>query len=149
MSLGIDFTPALAKLVLDVPIVALDLVYGGSFADLTPAEFRALVFHFSPTELCLTKGSESPLQLRANQISDEFLQALTMNRVRRVLFPDAEPMGGGSFSVTDDAIVNFCVQADEPVEQYDEDDGNPYAKLSVSNGTFSKDLFKRLVEVSA
>ncbi|KAH7723015.1 hypothetical protein AAVH_09487 [Aphelenchoides avenae] len=53
--------------------------------------------------------------------------------------------------MTDDAIVDFCVQEDVPVDK--EKDAEPkqrlHGELVVRNGRCTKDLFKRLVEASS
>lgn len=56
--------------------------------------------------------------------------------------------------MSDDAIVEFFVRPDVPlVQNEDEDDEygkwNPYGELSLRDVCLTKDLFKRLVEVSA
>lgn len=54
------------------------------------------------------------------------------------------PVDGGSFVVTEDAIVDFCaqrhVQIDSEIERLEE--------LTLRHGIFTNELFKRLVEVS-
>ncbi|KAH7725295.1 hypothetical protein AAVH_07088 [Aphelenchoides avenae] len=143
---GLVFTPELAALALQTPIVtcALDL-HAGSCADLTPAQFHKVLLHFSPTYLNFVDSS-----LRASQISNELLRALSDNRVRHAKFPNTLPVDGGSFYVTDDAIVDFCVHEDVPIGQ--ERCGptlSPSGELVLYNGNFTKDLFKRLVEASS
>lgn len=142
--LGIDFTPALAKLVLETPMtVAHRLsIWEGSCAELPPTQFHALVLHCLPYTLYLG------CRLRASQISDEFLGALLKNRVVDVSFPESGPVDGDSFSCSmDDMIVDFCVQSDVPAGQ-GVNEREPSTALTVRNGSFAKDLFKRLVEVS-
>lgn len=61
------------------------------------------------------------------------------------------PVDGGSFHVTDDAIVNFCLEEDVQIDRQEEDAApkrRPHAELHVDNGIFTKNLFKRLIEVS-
>ncbi|KAH7714717.1 hypothetical protein AAVH_17916 [Aphelenchoides avenae] len=138
------FTPALAALVLQVPIVADELSFDDCSCDgLTPAQFRKLVLHFSPTSLDL-----DTCRLRACQIDNEFLRALFSGRVLCMAFPTVEPMGGGSFAVTDDAVVEFCLQPDVPSEEGDAASEIGIDELTLQNGRFTKDLFKRLVEAS-
>lgn len=139
--LGLVFTPAIAELALETPIVARELHFdGGSCAELTPAHLHKLLLHFSPIELKMSK-----CQLRACQVSDEFVRALIKNRVRRTSFPWVAPVDGDRFHVTDDAVVEFCMQPDV---QASEEEGESYWDLVVYKGNFSKNLFKRLVEVS-
>lgn len=147
--LGIDFTPAaLSTLVLEAPMIANELTFdSGSCAELTPTQFQALVLHFSPTKLYLGSGPYPP-RLLAGQLTDDFLRALTKNRVRKALFPKSKPVDGDVFRVTDDAIVDFCVQPDDAAEEQDLNELKRYAELRVSNGRFTKNIFKRLVEVS-
>ncbi|KAH7725823.1 hypothetical protein AAVH_06666 [Aphelenchoides avenae] len=99
------FAPEHAALVLQVPIVADTLsLIGGSCAELTATKLRRVLLHFSPTSLLLHS------LFRACQISDELIRALFTNGVRFASFPNKGPVDGGSFCVTDDAIVELCVQ---------------------------------------
>lgn len=149
LCLGIAFTPELATLVSQTPITARDLcVRAGSCVELTPAQFHALVVHFSPTKLQLGPNPANAPRLRVRQLDDEFLQALAKNRLRRASLPKSNPVDGDRFIVTDDGIIDFCMQPDEPAGQ-GVDEQKPYTELLVSNGSFSKDIFKRMVEVSA
>ncbi|KAH7708166.1 hypothetical protein AAVH_24594 [Aphelenchoides avenae] len=138
------FTPAHAALVLQVPIVADELRFVESSCDgLTAAQFRKIVLHVSPTSLDL-----DTCRLRACQINDEFLRALFNGRVLCMAFPTVEPVGGGSFAVTDDAVVEFCLQPDVPSEEGDAASEIAIDELTLQNGRFTQDLFKRLVEAS-
>src|SRR5688572_9822320 len=108
--LGIVFTPELAALVLQAPIVAdeLRLDAEANCAELTPTQFHEFVLHFSPTSLGFTYS-----HLRPSQITNGFLRALSIralsnNRLLRAVFPRKLPADGGSFCATDDAIVDFC-----------------------------------------
>lgn len=121
--------------VLQAPVVARGLTfYAGSCAELTPNEFHEVVLHFTPTLLAF----KDSCRLCAGQITDEFIRALLTNGVLRVAFPNELPADGDRFNVTDHAIADFCVQG-------------PYlgfGELALFNGRFTKDLFKRLIEVS-
>ncbi|KAH7710431.1 hypothetical protein AAVH_22281 [Aphelenchoides avenae] len=142
---GLVFTPALAALVLQAPIVAeaLSLVQGNC-AELTVTQFNKVLLHFSPTELVI-----HACQLRACHLTDELIRALSWNGVRHIKFQNLVPVDGGSFAVTDDAIVAFCVQPDVPTSQEGDavQKGRLHGELVVSNGSCTKDLFKRLVEL--
>ncbi|KAH7710830.1 hypothetical protein AAVH_21884 [Aphelenchoides avenae] len=136
----LDFTPELVALVLQAPIVADYLsLSDGSCAKLAPAQFHNVLLHFSPTDLYV-----GWCHLRACQINDEFIQTLSMNRVLHTSLLRTKPVDGNSFCVTDDAIVNFFVQRDA---QLDEERGQR-EELTVYRGSFTKDLFKRLVEAN-
>ncbi|KAH7695654.1 hypothetical protein AAVH_14524 [Aphelenchoides avenae] len=135
---GLVFTPELAALVLRTPIVTKFLhLNDGSCAALTSTLFHKLVLHFSPTYLSLNR-----CRLRASQLSDEFLR--TLSNVLRIWFREVGPVDGASFFVTDDAIVEFCVHQDVHTDQEME----RLEELTLHNGNFTKDLFKRLVEAS-
>ncbi|KAH7720482.1 hypothetical protein AAVH_12015 [Aphelenchoides avenae] len=135
------FTPALAALILQTLVVSDALRFeAGSCAELTPVQFHNVVRHFSPTSLDIDR-----CHLHAGQITVGFLRDLRTNRVRQIQFLNMVPVDGGSFPVTDDAIIDFCVQEDAPIGQARRPDG----ELVVCNGTFTKDLFKRLVEASS
>lgn len=67
--------------------------------------------------------------------------------MRETLFQDLVPVDGDSFCVTDDALVDFCLQDDVPVGQGG-DAARMCLELEVNNGSFTKNLFKRLVDVS-
>lgn len=141
MCSGLVFTPAFVALVLQAPIVADHLtLWNGSYAKLAPSLFHNFVLHFSPTVLDLDW-----CHLRASQISDEFLRALHKKRVVCISFPYRPgPVDGDSFCVSDDAIVEFCAQHDVQIDQEEKQ----LEALALCNGSFTKDLFKRLVEVS-
>ncbi|KAH7702672.1 hypothetical protein AAVH_30170 [Aphelenchoides avenae] len=136
------FTPEHAALVLQVPVVADTLsLIRGSCAELATTKLHKVFLHFSPTSLLLYS------LFRACQITDELIRALFTNGVRFASFPKEVPVDGGRFCVTDDAIVELCVQ--QNIQNRQEEEG-PVAKLELSlyNGSFTKDLFKRLVEAS-
>ncbi|KAH7698818.1 hypothetical protein AAVH_34084 [Aphelenchoides avenae] len=145
---GLVFTPELLSLVLQTPIVTDTLnLFEGSCVELTPTQFQEVLLHFSPTSLDI-----NTCQLRACQLTDELLRALSKKskkRVRRIKFQNLVPVDGGSFAVTDHVIVDFCTQPDV---QGQEEDAVSTRKLCgelvVSNGSFTKNLFKRLVEAS-
>ncbi|KAH7673230.1 hypothetical protein AAVH_42290 [Aphelenchoides avenae] len=138
---GLVSTPELTALVLRTPIVASYLTLsGGSYAELTPAEFHKLVLHFSPTELLL-----GTCPLRASHVTVEFIRMLSKKRVLCSSFPYVSPVDGDSFYVTDDAVVEFCAQQDVQVLQEREQ----LEELTLCRGRFTKDLFKRLVEASS
>ncbi|KAH7714708.1 hypothetical protein AAVH_17907 [Aphelenchoides avenae] len=145
---GLVFTPELAALVLQTPVVTLELnIFAGSCAQLTPTHFRELVLHFSPSSLRI-----NTCHLHSSQITDDFLKVLSKNHVRSTWVHELAPVDGGRFGVSDDAIVDFCVQEDPPAGQEGEDAPRPYdpfGDLIVCNGNFTKDLIKRLVEASA
>ncbi|KAH7696305.1 hypothetical protein AAVH_36625 [Aphelenchoides avenae] len=141
---GLVITPALATLVLQTPIVAVEInLRGGNGAELTPAQFQEVLLHFSPTALTVRD-----CQLRACQINDELIRALSKNRMRETLFQDLVPVDGDSFCVTDDALVDFCLQDDVPVGQGG-DAARMCLELEVNNGSFTKNLFKRLVDANS
>ncbi|KAH7701558.1 hypothetical protein AAVH_31307 [Aphelenchoides avenae] len=130
------FTPALVGHVLEMPISVRKLDLGaGSCAGLTPAQFHDLVLHLSPDFLLLG------CHLRAGHVTDGLLRALSNNRVRGITLLNNAPVDGGSFGVTDDAVVDFCVQPNDC-----DAEGR---QLVLYNGSFTKDLFKRLVEAIA
>ncbi|KAH7708156.1 hypothetical protein AAVH_24584 [Aphelenchoides avenae] len=134
-------TPALATLVLESPIVAFRLdIFGGSCAELTPTQLQRILLHLSPSSLWL--GSD----LRAGQVSDELVRALKKSGVRRATFTNRAPMDGSRFCVTDDAIIDFCAQPDVQISQ---EGYAQFKELHLYNGSFTKNLFKRLVEASA
>lgn len=54
--------------------------------------------------------------------------------------PDRGPEDGDRFCVTDDAVVEFC-------ERQIEQEGQQLEELCLDHGSFSKDLFKRLIQV--
>ncbi|KAH7695645.1 hypothetical protein AAVH_37294, partial [Aphelenchoides avenae] len=138
LEMRLVFTPELAAIVLRTPIVAESLsVIEGNCADLTPTQFHKVVLHFSPTRLCVDR-----CPLRACQINSEFLRALCKNRVLCSSFSRAGPVDGDSFHVTDDALVEFCAQSDVQIDQEREQ----LEELELQDGSFTKDLFKRLVE---
>jgi hypothetical protein len=145
---GITFTPALRTLVLEAPIVVEDLmIFSSNFAELTPDQVHEVILHFSPTDLDLEYN-----RFHVSQLNDDFLRALIKNRVQRIEFPREQPVGGDRFALTDDAVVDFCVQQDvaQHDEEQDEDEQGaevPYAALTVRHGRFTTNLFKRLVEV--
>ncbi|KAH7702813.1 hypothetical protein AAVH_30023 [Aphelenchoides avenae] len=139
---GLVFTPELAAIVLQTPIVAGALrLRDGSCAELTPAQLQELLLHFSPTAVNIRS-----CQLRACQLNDELIRGLRMNRMREIFFQNLVPVDGGNFAVTDDALVDFCLQEDVPIGQ-----GGvvPEMLAMAANGSFTKDLFKRLVEASS
>ncbi|KAH7702551.1 hypothetical protein AAVH_30289 [Aphelenchoides avenae] len=138
---GLVFTPELAVLVLQTPIVAESLsLFMGSCAELAPAQFHKVLVHFSPTNLFVYG-----CHLRACQINDEFVRTLSTNRVPCTSLRGREPVDGGSFCVTDDAVVDFCIQENLQVHQ----EGEQLEELTLHYGSFTKDLFKRLVEASS
>lgn len=132
-------------MVLQTPIVCDELILdAASCAELTPIQFHNVVRHFSPTSLDIDR-----CRLRAYQITDGFLGDLRTNRVRQIVFQNMVPLDGVSFHATDDAIIDFCVQEDVPT--FDQEDTCPlrlHQELVVCNGTFTKGLFKRLVQVN-
>ncbi|KAH7710681.1 hypothetical protein AAVH_22017 [Aphelenchoides avenae] len=140
------FTPDRAAVVLQTPIVCDELILdAASCAELTPIQFHNVVRHFSPTSLDIDR-----CRLRAYQITDGFLGDLRTNRVRQIVFQNMVPLDGVSFHATDDAIIDFCVQEDVPT--FDQEDTCPlrlHQELVVCNGTFTKGLFKRLVQASS
>ncbi|KAH7708165.1 hypothetical protein AAVH_24593 [Aphelenchoides avenae] len=117
---GLVFKPEFVALVLQTPIVAGDLTFdAGSCAEVTAAQFRGVLTHFSPTLL--------------------FLDTCRLT-----------PVDGAKYAVTDDPVVEFCVQEDVPVGE----DGvasiqRSFGELFLPNGRFTKDLFKRLIEASS
>ncbi|KAH7708161.1 hypothetical protein AAVH_24589 [Aphelenchoides avenae] len=141
----LTFTSAIAKLVIEAPITAHQLSFlSGSCTELTSTELRDVVLHVSPTSLCLYS-----CHLRACQLTDEFLCSLRKNNVRRALFQNVVPVDGESFCVTDDAVVGFRMQQDVCVgEEEDAPKQGPLGELVLHNGSFTKDLFKRLVEAN-
>ncbi|KAH7694950.1 hypothetical protein AAVH_37999, partial [Aphelenchoides avenae] len=105
---GLVFTPELAPLLLQTPIFTGVLSFSvGSCADLTPVQFQKVLVHLSPTSMDFTGWS-----LRSCHVTDELIRALSKNRLRDAKFSNMEPVDGGRFAVTDDAIVEFCVQPD-------------------------------------
>ncbi|KAH7722998.1 hypothetical protein AAVH_09470 [Aphelenchoides avenae] len=135
---GLVFAPELAALVLQTPMLTEELILvESSCVQLTPAQFHKVLLHVSPTSLDM-----STCQLRACQLTDELLRALSKNRVRRITCPFPVPTDGGRFAVTDDAIVDFCLQPDAQNSQ----EGDAPSELMMNNGNFTKELFKRLVE---
>lgn len=146
MCLGFVFTSELADLVLQTSIVTDALHFDtASCVELSPTQFHEVVRHFLPTSL-----DTISCRLRECHITDEFLRALTKNRVRRLTFRNRAPVDGVSFRVTDDIIVDFCVQEDVPTVEAAGAASKQrlYGELIVCNGRFTKHLFKRLVEVS-
>ncbi|KAH7714714.1 hypothetical protein AAVH_17913 [Aphelenchoides avenae] len=132
---GLTFTPAIATLLLESPITAHQLSFlTGSCTELTSTQFRDVVLHLSPTSLCLYS-----CLLRACQINDEFLCSLPKNHVRRASFQNLVPVDGDSFCVTDDAVVDFCMQQDVCVgEEEDAPKPGPVGELVLHNGSFTK-----------
>ncbi|KAH7720487.1 hypothetical protein AAVH_12020 [Aphelenchoides avenae] len=142
---GLIFTPDLAAFVLQTPVVSYALRFeAASCAELTTVQFHNVVRHFSPTSLDI-----DGCHLHAGQITVGFLRDLRTNRVRQIQFLRMVPVDGGSFPVTDDAIIDFCVQEDTPIGQEVGQARSLDGELVVRNGTFTKDLFKRLVEASS
>lgn len=141
MCLGLDFTPELATLILQTPIAAEKLVLvQGSCTALMSTQFQEVVGHLSPTELEVHDGCFLPCQ-----VTDEFIRELFENRCRRIVFHGYA--GRDRFDVTDDALVDLCMQQDAQIGA--EGDGlNPASVLSLQRGSFTKDLVKRLVQVS-
>lgn len=138
MCLGQVFTPELAALVLQTPVVATTLfLQNGSCAELTPTLFQKVVLHFSLTLLHVYR-----CHLRSSHITDGFLEALSKS-VRRTKVWDMVPVDGDRFDVTDDALVERCLQEDAHADEEDMEKVEFLCK-----GSFTKDLFKRLVEVS-
>lgn len=133
MCLGLAFTPELAALVLQTPVVTDWLgFFVGSFAALTPTLFQEVLQHFSPTSLNITG-----CRLRASEVVGRLIGAISENR-----------LDGGSSCMMDDAITDFILQED--VHSGDEGDAStdrPFGELKSSEGSITKDLFKRLVEV--
>lgn len=144
MCLGLDFTPEFAALVLRTPIFADELVLvEGKCVEMAPAQFHEIVQHFAPTSLDI-----SNCRLRTCQISDEFFRALIKNRVRRISLSHP-PVDGDGFCVTDDAVIEFCAQHDVSIGQEGDEPEQPRRRdLELYHGRFTKDLFKRLIEVS-
>lgn len=140
----------MATLVLETPIIAHQLTFAsGSYTELTPTEFRELVVHFSPSSVNLEK-----CDLRPSQISDDFLRALFKNGVRKTWIKSALPEQDEetvAFHVTDDAVVDFFAQENDPIGQEGKVDTSRSwrPELAIDNGSFTKDLFKRVVEVSS
>ncbi|KAH7723017.1 hypothetical protein AAVH_09489 [Aphelenchoides avenae] len=136
------FTPQLVALVLQTPIVAGALSFlQGSCAGLTPTQFQDTILHFAPASLNITA-----CQLRASHLTDGLLRALSM---RNVMFSSAVPVDGRKYSVTDDAVVDFCMQDDVSTsQQRDAPKRLLYGELIMRHGSFTKGLFKRLVEAS-
>ncbi|KAH7725618.1 hypothetical protein AAVH_06798 [Aphelenchoides avenae] len=140
-------TPALATLVLQTPIVVHDLKFREvDCAELTPTQFQDVVLHFSPTRVVDFSGCP----LRACQLTDEFLRVLSKNS-SRIRMEYVAPVDGGSFHMTDDAVVDFCAQQDVGIGNEGDTLSNwkPYEELILNHGSFTKDLFRRLVEASA
>lgn len=69
--------------------------------------------------------------------------------MRRIEFQNMVPVDGDRFSVTDDAIVDFCLRPDGQIDQEANAADEINDELCVENGSITKGLFKRLVEVSA
>ncbi|KAH7723031.1 hypothetical protein AAVH_09504 [Aphelenchoides avenae] len=139
---GLVFTPQLAALVFKTTIVADDLnLHDGNCSELTSAQFQELLLHFSPTSLNIRD-----CQLRACQLTDELIRGLRKNRMREIFFQNLMPVDGGNFPLTDDALVDFCMQEDIPIDQGAVESERLFV---VANGIFTKDLFKRLVEASS
>ncbi|KAH7708158.1 hypothetical protein AAVH_24586 [Aphelenchoides avenae] len=135
------FTTAFAKLFLETPVVVQQLRFNaGSFAELTHALFHEVVLYLSPTSLFIYH-----CHLYAGQITDEFFRALCKNGLLCAFFDSVVPLDGGKFAVTDDAVIDFCMQSDVHVGQEEDE---PLGELVLDKGNFTKDLFKRLVEVS-
>ncbi|KAH7714713.1 hypothetical protein AAVH_17912 [Aphelenchoides avenae] len=133
------FTPSFARLVLETPVIVQQLrFYAGRFAELTPALFHEVVLYLSPTSLFIYH-----CHLRADQITDEFFRALCKNGLLCAFFNGPVPLDGGTFRVTDDAVIDFCMQEDVQVGQEGEE---AFGEFVPPNGNFTKDLFKRLVE---
>lgn len=65
-------------------------------------------------------------------------------------FPYMVPVDGGSYHVTDDAVIDFCLQGDVHSEEEGDAAGDgPFGKLEVYNGSFTKERRNKcLVEVS-
>ncbi|KAH7705606.1 hypothetical protein AAVH_27183 [Aphelenchoides avenae] len=139
----IVFTAELAEAVLQTPIVAGKLEFSGSCAELTPTQFQEVITHFSPTYLSLGR-----CHLRACQLNDGLLQALSKKGMAGALFSHEEgPVDADSFCVTDDAIVAFCTQQDVRTENDEVPSRHKtFAQLTLYDGSFTKDLVKRLVE---
>ncbi|KAH7723030.1 hypothetical protein AAVH_09503 [Aphelenchoides avenae] len=142
MTHGFIFTPELAALVLQTPIVADTLtVVAGSWAELTATQFHEVLLHFSTTSLDI-----QACRLRACQITDDLIRELSKKGLRCATFHnELVPVDGGRFVVTDDAVADFCVQSDEHIAP----ERVLCGELVLHNGSFTKDLFKRLVEASA
>ncbi|KAH7713280.1 hypothetical protein AAVH_19394, partial [Aphelenchoides avenae] len=140
---GVTFTPALAALVVEAPIIAHQLRFEGcTFAELTPNEFHELALHFSPTSLKLSSTHHGE-----GHLADAFLRQLGTKGVRRIEFPRMASDGGSCY-VTDDAVVEFFVQPDVPVGQGGgpSSEWEPYGELHLESARFTKDLLKRIVE---
>ncbi|KAH7722966.1 hypothetical protein AAVH_09436 [Aphelenchoides avenae] len=145
------FTAELATLVLQTPIIAKVLnFHGGSCAQLTPTQLRKVLVHFSPTALYLESCG-----LRVCHLSDELFRAMFKKCLRYTFLRELEPIDGDVFCVTNDLVVDFCMQQDVQVIEAPSDSPPaspsrriPHAELNLKDGTFTKDLFKRLVEVS-
>ncbi|KAH7698862.1 hypothetical protein AAVH_34039, partial [Aphelenchoides avenae] len=142
----LDFTPELATLIFQAPIVAHALrIDEGSCADLTPTQFQEVLLHFSPASLDI-----DGCRLRACQLTDGFIRGLSKARVQCMTFYNLVPVDADNFGLTDDAIVDFCVQDDVQIGQEgDATAQRSYEELDVCNGSFTKELFKRLVEASS
>lgn len=131
------------EVVLQTPILADALnIDAGRCAELTPTQFHQLLLHFAPTSLQV-----KTCRLHSSQITDESLRALSKAGVRFMRFLSLVPVDGRRFPVSDDAIVEFLVQQDAESGE-DGDEAQPWdGELQVSNGSFTKNLFKRLLEV--
>lgn len=128
MCLGLVFTPDLAALVLQTPVVTDWLgFFKGNFAVLAPTQFHEVLVHFSPTSLNITGCA-----MRASQLMERLLGGISENCVRHAKYQDMVPVYGG---MTDDAIIDFCLLEDVHIGE-------------LHKGSFTKELFKRLVEVS-
>ncbi|KAH7725616.1 hypothetical protein AAVH_06796 [Aphelenchoides avenae] len=141
----LTLTPELAALVLQTPMVVHKLKMDDvSCAELTPVQFQEVILHFSPA--LLDVGSR---RLRACLLTDDFIRALS-KKASRISFGNGAPVDGGSFHVTDDAVVDFCAQQDVANGEAGDhtSEWKPYAELIFYHGRFTKDLFRRLVEAS-
>lgn len=70
--------------------------------------------------------------------------------MRRMKFLKLAPVDGGNFCVTDDTIVEFCMQ--QEFQDGQEEDGGTKRKLHgelvMDTASTTQNLFKRLVDVS-
>ncbi|KAH7693107.1 hypothetical protein AAVH_39863, partial [Aphelenchoides avenae] len=105
--------------------------------------------HFAPMYVDVTG-----CHLRACQLTDEFIRTLSKYSSRLTMQYGVRgtqygaPVDGGSFYVTDDAVVDFCAQREVGIGNEGEalSIREPHGELILCHGSFTKDLFKRLVE---
>ncbi|KAH7695695.1 hypothetical protein AAVH_37242, partial [Aphelenchoides avenae] len=139
----LPITPGISTLFREGPIITRQLNLDGiTCATVSPAQFHSFILHLSPSSLRFDGG-----RFRAEHFSDDLIRALCKNGTTHMHLPNAEPTDGGSYRVTDDAIVEFCVEQD--VREGEERRGvssRPFGEIVVHYSDTTPNLFKRLVE---